>query len=341
MSTITTFGELMLRLKTPGFQRFMQSSELDASFGGGEANVAASLARLGHKSRWVSAVPANPVGDWALSVLLSLGVDVSHVLRKGERLGIYFLEAGASQRASQVIYDRAGSAISDVGPGDIDWGAVLAGSHWFHTTGITPALSDGCARAAEEALAAAKAAGAVTSVDVNYRKKLWSKAKAGEVMSRLMARTDVLIANEEDCESVFGIRAGETNVASGALEHDRYIDVARQILERFGSVQKVAITLRESKSASENGWSGLLVDRDGHAFSRRYDITIVDRVGAGDSFAAGLIHALLGGRDRQATVEFATAASALKHTIPGDLNLVSEAEIDALVGGDSSGRVQR
>jgi 2-dehydro-3-deoxygluconokinase len=341
MSTVTTFGELMLRLKTPGFQRFLQSSELDASFGGGEANVAASLARLGHSVRWISAVPDNPIGDWALSVLQGLGVDVRLVLRRGERLGIYFLEAGASQRASQVIYDRAGSAISGIGPGEIDWKTAFAGAAWFHTTGITPALSDGCASAVAEALTLAKAAGAVTSVDLNYRKKLWTKDKAREVMSQLMAHTDVLIANEEDCESVFGIRAGATAVESGSIEHERYLDVARQVLERFPSVQQVAITLRESKSASENGWSGLLVDREGHAFSRRYEITIVDRVGAGDSFAAGLIHALLAGRDRQATVEFATAASALKHTIVGDLNLVSEAEIEALVGGDGSGRVQR
>jgi 2-dehydro-3-deoxygluconokinase len=341
MSTIITFGELMLRLKTPGFQRFLQSSELDASFGGGEANVAAGLAQLGHTSRWVSAVPANLIGDWALTTLRGLGVDVRHVQRRGDRLGIYFLEAGASQRASQVIYDRAGSAVSGVGPGEIDWKAVFSGADWFHTTGITPALSESCAKAVEEALVLAKAAGAVTSVDVNYRKKLWSRARAGEVMTSLMAHTDVLIANEEDCESVFGIRAGATEVASGSLDHARYVDVARQILDRFAAVKRVAITLRESKSASENGWSGLLVDRDGHAFSRRYEITIVDRVGAGDSFAAGLIHALLAGRDRQAVVEFATAASALKHTIPGDLNLVSEAEIDALAGGDSSGRVQR
>jgi 2-dehydro-3-deoxygluconokinase len=341
MSTIITFGELMLRLKTPGFQRFLQSNELDASFGGGEANVAAGLARLGHTARWVSAVPANSIGDWALMTLQGLGVDVRHVQRRGDRLGIYFLEAGASQRASQVIYDRAGSAICSVAPGEIDWNTVAAGADWFHTTGITPALSESCAKAVEESLVLAKAAGATTSVDLNYRKKLWSKAKAGEVMTALMAHTDVLIANEEDCESVFGIRAGTTEVASGALDHARYVEVARQILERFAAVKRVAITLRESKSASENGWSGLLVDRDGHAFSRRYEITIVDRVGAGDSFAAGLIHALLAGRDRQAVVEFAAAASALKHTIPGDLNLVSEAEIDALVAGDSSGRVQR
>jgi 2-dehydro-3-deoxygluconokinase len=341
MPTVTTFGELMLRLKTPGFQRFIQSNTLEATFGGGEANVAASLARLGHQVRWVSAVPEGAIGDWALTSLRGLGVDVSHVLRQGERLGIYLLEAGASQRPSQVIYDRAGSAISELTAGEVPWGRVLSGSAWFHTTGITPALSEGAAASVLEALIIAKRSNITTSIDLNYRKKLWTKAQAGEVMSNLMAHTDVLIANEEDCESVFGIKAGKTEVASGSLEHERYLDVAGQALARFPNVQKVAITLRESKNASENGWSGLLVDREGHAFSRHYDITIVDRVGAGDSFAAGLVHALLAGRDRKEAVEFATAASALKHTIPGDLNLVTEAEIDSLAKGDVSGRVQR
>ncbi len=341
MAIVTTFGELMLRLKTPGFARFVQTPRLEATFGGGEANVAASLARFGHESRWVSAVPDNPIGEWALTTLRGLGVDVRSVLRKGDRLGIYFLEAGASQRASQVLYDRAGSAISSVGPGQVDWSRALAGARWFHTTGITPALSEGCAEATLEALSAARKAGITTSVDLNYRKKLWSKAKAGEVMAKLVEHTNVLIANEEDCESVFGIRAGSTDVASGTLQHDRYLDVTRQVLERFPSVKHAAITLRESKSASENGWSGLLADREGHAFSRHYDITLVNRVGAGDSFAAGLIHALIEGRDRQGAIEFATAASALKHTIPGDLNLVSIAEVEALVAGDGSGRVQR
>jgi 2-dehydro-3-deoxygluconokinase len=341
MPIVTTFGELMLRLKTPGFQRFIQSSTLEATFGGGEANVAAGLARLGHTVRWVSAVPEGAIGDWALTSLRGFGVDVNHVLRQGERLGIYMLEAGASQRPSQVIYDRAGSAISQVKPGQVPWDKVLSGAQWFHTTGITPALSEGAAASVLEALIIAKRSGITTSIDLNYRKKLWSKARAGEVMSNMMSHTDVLIANEEDCESVFGIRAGKTEVASGSLEHERYLDVAAQALARFPSIQRVAITLRESKNASENGWSGLLVDRQGHAFSRHYEITIVDRVGAGDSFAAGLIHALLAGKNRAESVEFATAASALKHTIPGDLNLVTEAEIDSLAKGDVSGRVQR
>jgi len=339
MAIVTTFGELMLRLKTPGFSRFAQTTSLEASFGGGEANVAVSLAALGHEARWVSALPENAVGEWALATLRGLGVDTRHVRRGGERLGIYFLESGASQRASQVVYDRAGSAVSALAPGAVAWGEALRGAAWFHTTGISPALSDSSARVTHEALVAARQLGATTSVDLNFRKKLWSKAKAKEVMTGLMAHTEVLIANEEDCDSVFDIRAG--SVESGTLDHGRYLNVATTVLERFPTLKRVAITLRESKSASENGWSALLVDRDGHAFSRHYDVTIVDRVGSGDSFAAGLIHALLDGRDRQAAVEFAAAASALKHSIPGDFNLVTLAEIEALVKGDGSGRVQR
>jgi 2-dehydro-3-deoxygluconokinase len=238
-----------------------------------------------------------------------------------------------------VVYDRAGSAVSELGPGSVDWNGVLAGASWFHTTGITPALSDGCAALALEALAAAERAGVRTSVDLNFRKKLWSKAKAREVMTKLMAHTDVLVANEEDCDSVFDIRAG--SVESGSLDRSRYVGVARAVLETFPRIESVAITLRESRSASENGWSALLADRDGHAFGREYDLRVIDRVGAGDSFAAGLIHALIAGKDRQAAVEFATAASALKHAIPGDFNLVNLAEIETLVRGDGSGRVQR
>jgi 2-dehydro-3-deoxygluconokinase len=339
MAMVVTFGELMLRLKTPGFTRFLSTQALEATFGGGEANVAVSLALWGHESRWVSAVPANPIGDWALATLRGLGVDTRHVKRSGERLGIYFLEGGASQRASQVVYDRAGSAVSELGPGAVAWEEVLAGARWFHTTGITPALSAGCAALAAEALAAAKRAGATTSVDLNFRKKLWSKAQAREAMTGLMAHTDVLIANEEDCESVFGIHAG--SVASGSLDRARYAAVATEVLARFPALTHVAITLRESRSASDNGWSALLADRDGHALSRQYDINVVDRVGAGDSFAAGLIHALIDGRERQAAVEFATAASALKHSIPGDFNLTPLSEVETLAQGDGSGRVRR
>ena len=339
MANVATFGEIMLRLKPPGFLRLGQSTELEATFGGGEANVAVSLARFGHDARFVSAIPANPVGDWCVQTLRGQGVDVRHCLRKGERVGIYFLEGGASQRASTVTYDRAGSAISQVGPGQIDWKAALAGTTWFHTTGITPALSDSCAAATAESLAAAKAAGLTTSMDLNFRKKLWSKAKAREVMTGLMKHVDVAIANEEDCESVFGITAG--SVTAGHLDRERYLDVAAQVLARFPAVKKVAITLRESHSASRNGWSGVLVDREGHAFAPKYELDVVDRVGGGDSFAAGLIHALLVSKSREQAIAWAVAASALKHSIIGDFNLVSAAEVDALVSGDGSGRVQR
>jgi 2-dehydro-3-deoxygluconokinase len=341
MATVTVLGELMLRLKTPGFQRFLQSSSLEASFGGGEANVAVSLVRMGHGARWVSALPPNPLGDWAMATLRGLGVDVSHVLRQGERIGIYFLEAGASQRPSQVVYDRAGSAVAGLGPGQVDWGRALDGAGWLHTTGITPALSEGSAAVAREALEAAHASAITTSVDLNYRRKLWSKARAAEVMASLMPYTDVLFANEEDAEAVFGIQAPGTRVTSGTLDRARYLDVAAELFSRFPALKRVGITLRESKSASDNGWSALLADRDGHAFSRHYDLTVIDRVGAGDAFAAGVIHALLVGMGRQAAVEFAAAASALKHSIPGDFNLVSLSEIEALAAGDASGRVER
>ncbi len=339
MATVVTFGEIMLRLKPPGVLRLGQSDALEATFGGGEANVAVSLARFGHAARFVSAIPANPVGDWCARQLRGHGVDLAHCLRQGDRLGIYFLEAGASQRASTVTYDRAGSAISAVGPGSVRWSDALPGATWFHTTGITPALSDSCAAAVGEALRAAKAAGATTSLDLNYRKKLWSKAKAQEVMSGLMTHVDVVVANEEDCESVFGIRAGD--VTSGHIDRDRYLDVAAQVMKRFPAVKRVAITLRESHSASRNGWSGVLVDRDGHAFAPKYELDVVDRVGGGDSFAAGLIHALLSGKSREQAIAWAVAASALKHSIGGELNLGSAAEGDALVAGDGSGRVQR
>jgi len=341
MSTIVSFGELMLRLKSPGFLRFEQSPALEATFGGGEANVAVSLAGFGHQTRFVSAIPANPIGDWAVAELRKHGVEVRWLLRQGERLGIYFLEGGASQRASQVVYDRAGSAISQVQPGQAKWSEAFAGAQWFHLTGITPALSDSAAAASLESLKAAKAAGLRTSLDLNFRKKLWTPAKAQQVMTGLMGHVDVVIANEEDCEKVFGIKAGGTEVAHGQLDHARYVEVAAQVMARFPAVSQVAITLRESHSASRNGWSGLLADRQGHAFSRHYELDIVDRVGGGDSFAAGLIHGLITGADRQRAIELAVAASALKHSISGDFNLVSLAEVEALVAGDGSGRVQR
>ena len=341
MATIATFGEIMLRLKPPGFDRFLQTQALEATFGGGEANVAVSLARFGHVGRFVSALPANPIGDWAVSNLQRYGVDTTAILRQGERVGIYFLEAGASQRASNVVYDRAHSAISAIGPGDIDWASALEGAEWFHMTGITPALSPSAAAASKEALEAAKVAGCTVSMDLNFRKKLWTSEQAQSVMSGLMPFVDVAIGNEEDAEKVFGITAAGSDVSGGELAHARYEDVAAQLRARFPNLQRVAITLRESHSASHNGWSAMLVEGEGTSFSKHYDITIVDRVGGGDSFAAGLIHALLAGKDRQAAIEFAVAASCLKHSILGDYNLVSVEEVERLAGGDASGRVQR
>lgn len=330
----------MMRLATPGHLRLSQATSLEKTFGGGEANVAVSLALFGNSAKLVTRLPKNDLGEACIQKIRSFGVDTSEILRGGERIGIYFLESGASQRASTVTYDRAHSAISTVSPSDLDWAKIFAGADWFHLTGITPALSDAAAQASIEAAAAARAAGLTVSCDLNFRKKLWNTEKAGRVMSDVVKNVDYCIANEEDAEKVFGIKAGSTEVTEGKLDHDRYVDVAEQLTSRFG-FKGVAITLRESFSASRNGWSALLYTEGKAHFSRRYDITIVDRVGGGDSFAAGLIHALGNGRNAPDAVEFAVAASCLKHTVSGDLNLVSLAEVEALVGGDGSGRVQR
>ena len=336
--TIVTFGEIMMRLATPGHLRFAQTPQLDVTFGGGESNVAASLAQFGHDARFVTRLPKNEWGDRAVSTLRGLGVDTSHIARGGDRIGVYFLESGAGPRASNVIYDRADSAISNIGQGDIDWPAVFEGAMWFHWTGITPALGRGPLGEVARACKAAKAAGCTISVDLNFRKKLWTSAKANEAMTPLMEHVDVCIANEEDAEKVFDIKGSDAH--TGELSHDRYVDVARQLADGF-EFERVAITLRESISASRNGWSALLLDRGEPHFSTKYDLDIIDRVGGGDSFAAGLIHALLDGKSGKAAVDWATAASALKHTILGDVNLVSVAEVDRLAGGDASGRVQR
>ncbi len=338
MSDVVTFGEIMMRLATPGYLRFAQTSNLELTYGGGEANVAVSLVNYGLTANFVTRLPKNDMGQRALNELRGLGVGTGHIVRGGDRIGIYFLESGASQRASKVTYDRAHSAISEIKPGEVNWQEVFAGARWFHWTGITPALSDCAAAVVEEACIAAKAAGVTVSVDLNYRKKLWTKQRAGEVMSKLMKYVDVCIANEEDAESVFGIHGAE--VTSGKIEHAQYEDVARQLTERFGFKQ-VAITLRESHSASHNGWSAMLW-KDGQAhFSRKFQLQIVDRVGGGDSFAGGLIFASLRGDDAQKAIEFAVAASALKHTISGDYNRVALDEVETLVKGDGSGRVQR
>lgn len=337
---VVCFGEIMLRLSPPGYSRFVQTQVFDAVYGGGEANVAVSLANFGLDSWFVTKVPKHEIGQAAIDSLRRYGVRTECVARGGERLGIYFLETGAAQRPSKVLYDRSGSAISQVTPGEFDWGRIMDGASWFHFTGITPALGDGPAAVTLEAVKAAKAKGVKVSADLNYRKKLWSPEKANRVMSGLMEYVDVAVGNEEDAEKVFGIKAAGSDVTAGKLDREGYREVARQLKDKF-NLEKVAITLRESISASDNDWSGMLYDgRDFH-FSRPYKIHIVDRVGGGDSFAAGLIYALLAGKDSEAALAFAVASSCLKHTIVGDFNHVSVEEVEALAGGDASGRVQR
>lgn len=337
---VVTFGEIMLRLSPPGYQRFVQANSFDVVYGGGEANVAASLANYGLDSYFVSKVPKHEIGQSAVDHLRRYGVHTDYVVRDGDRLGIYFLEVGASQRPSKVVYDRANSAISQVKAGEFDWDQILDGADWFHFTGITPALGDGAAAATLEAVQAAKTKGVKVSADLNYRKKLWTPEKASQVMSKLMEYVDVVIGNEEDAEKVFGIKAGSTDVTSGQIDQEGYQQVARKLVERFG-FEKVAITLRESISASDNNWSALFYDGREFYRSRVYKVHIVDRVGGGDSFGGGLIYSLLTGKTPQDALEFAVAASALKHSIFGDFNLVSAAEVETLAGGDGSGRVQR
>jgi 2-dehydro-3-deoxygluconokinase len=341
-TTVVTFGEIMLRLSPPGFERFFQSPVLSATFGGGEANVAISLAQFGLNSVYVTALPKHAIGEGALRTLRAHGVDTSHVVRGGDRVGIYFAETGASQRASSVIYDRAHSAISELAADAVNWDRVMAGAQWFHVTGITPALGERAAAATATAIAAAKRAGARVSVDLNFRKKLWSEAKAQATMKPLMSNVDVVIANEEDLQSVLGVHVAGADVASGALDVSGYRAAAETVSREFGP-SFVAVTLRESLSASDNGWSAVLWDGKAQTLhqSQRYVVRLVDRIGGGDSFAAGLIYAILAGRPLDASLRFAVAASALKQTIPGDVNAVTIAEVDALASGDASGRVQR
>jgi 2-dehydro-3-deoxygluconokinase len=342
MSKVVCFGELMLRLSPPGFERFLQSPTFSATFGGGEANVAVGLAHLGLESHYVTRLPAHAIGDAAVRALRAEGVRADHVLRGGDRVGIYFAETGASQRASTVVYDRAHASISDARPGMFAWPAIFTDAAWFHVTGITPALGPSVADCTREAIDAARRAGARVSIDLNYRKKLWTETRAREVMRSLVASADVIIANEEDIQSSLGLQVPGADVLAGALHAGGYREVAAHVAAEFG-VKQVAITLRESYSASRNGWSAVLFDATTAAFyeSQRYDVTIVDRIGGGDSFAAGLIFGLVSGRTPEASLRFAVAASALKQTIPGDFNRVSAAEIDLLAGGDASGRVQR
>lgn len=342
MAKIVTFGEIMLRLAPQGYQRFQQAHCFDAVYGGAEANVAVSLANYGMDAHYVTAVPANPIGDAAMNALKTFGVDVSDVVRSKKRLGIYFCEKGVSMRPSKVVYDRADSAIANVKPGDFDWDKIFEGADWFHWTGITPALGGEMPEACLQACKAAKEKGVTVSCDLNYRKKLWSREQAGEVMAKLLPYVDVCIANEEDAKDVFGIEAENTDINSGKLDHAGYISVARQIAQRFGC-KKVAITLRGSLSASDNDWAGMLYDAasDKAVFSPTYRIHIVDRVGGGDSFGGGLIYALMSGKDDQAAINFAVAASCLKHSIEHDFNQMSVAEVEALAAGNASGRVQR
>ena len=342
MPKVVTFGEIMLRLSPPGFERFLQSPMFVATFGGGEANVSTSLARFGLESYYVTRLPKNDIGEAAVRALRSEGVRTDFIVRGGDRIGVYFVEAGASQRASTVIYDRAQSAISQLEPGTVDWAKVFQGADWFHVTGITPALGDRGAACTREALEAAKKAGARVSVDLNFRKKLWTEAQAQKVMRPLMSHVDLVIANEEDIQSVLGLEVPNTDVTAGHLNLDGYKQVAQRLSKEFGP-SLVAITLRESVSASDNGWSAALWDQKTGAFvqSQHYDVRLVDRIGGGDSFAAGIIYGLVTGRDPEASLRFAVAASALKQTIPGDFNRVTVAEVDNLAKGDASGRVQR
>ncbi len=340
MKKIVTFGEIMMRLNPEGYERFVQADKFETSYAGGEANVAVSLAGYGMNAAFVSKVPSHEIGQCAVNELRRFGVDTSMMVRGGERLGIYFCEKGASQRASKVIYDRAGSAISKASAADFDWEKIFEGADWFHFTGITPALGGELPEICLAACRAAKKLGVKVSCDLNFRKKLWSSKEAEAVMSTLMPYVNVCIANEEDAKDVFGIEAEDTDLNAGKVNHDGYISVARQLTERFG-FDMVAITLRESISASDNGWAAMLYS-DGKAyFSPTYKVHIVDRVGGGDSFGGGLIYSLLSGYDEQKAINFAVAASCLKHTIEHDFNLVSVAEVEALAGGNASGRVQR
>jgi len=340
MKKVVTFGEIMLRLSPPDYQRIVQANNLDVTYGGGEANVAASLANFGADSYFVTKLPENLLGQAAINHLRRFGVSTEYVLKGGERLGIYFAEKGASQRPSVVVYDRAYSSVSSIKNGEIDWEKVFYQKDWFHFTGITPALGDGPAEVTKEAVKAAKKLGLTVSCDLNYRKKLWSQKKAKNVMSQLMEYVDVLVGNEEDAEKVFGIKAETADIVGGKLDDDGYKRVAVKLAKKF-NFDKVAITLRESYSASDNGWSALLYDGKDFYKSKEYKIHIVDRVGGGDSFCGALVYALLENKSPQVAVEFAVAASCLKQTIPGDFNHVDVTEVETLAGGDGSGRVQR
>ena len=342
MARIVTFGELMLRLQPFNYERFVQAQSVEFTFGGGEANVAVSLANYGMDAAFVSKLPAHSIGQAAVNSLRRYGVDTSLIVRGGERVGIYYNEKGASQRGSVCIYDRKYSAIQQATTADFDWEKIFDGAEWFHFTGITPALGANVVEICREACKAAKAKGIKISCDLNYRGKLWTRAEAREAMTDLCQYVDVCISNEEDAKDVFGIEAEATDIYAGELNHEGYKSVAKQLADKFG-FEMVAITLRESHSAFDNGWSAMLfnVKDNEYCFSKKYDLHIIDRVGGGDSFGGGLIYSLLTGKSTQAAVEFAVAASALKHSIEGDYNMVTVAEVEKLAGGDGSGRIQR
>ncbi len=340
MGKIVTFGELMIRLQPYNYERFVQADHLEFTFGGGEANVSVSLANFGLDAAFVTKLPAHAIGQAAVNSLRRYGVDTSLIVRGGDRVGIYFNEKGASQRPSVCIYDRAHSSIAEASTADFDWDKIFEGAEWFHFTGITPALGPNVVEICKEACKAAKAHGVKISCDLNYRGKLWTRAEAREAMTELCKYVDVCISNEEDAKDVFGIEAENTNITSGELNKEGYKSVARQLMEKFG-FEKVAITLRESKSAFDNDWSAMLYDGENYCFSKLYHLHIIDRIGGGDSFGGGLIYALTNGYDTQSAVEFAVAASALKHSVEGDYNMMTVAEVQKLAGGDGSGRVQR
>ena len=340
MSKVVTIGEIMLRLSSPFNSRFVQSQSFDVNYGGGEANVAVSLANYGHNAYFVSKVPAHEIGDCAVNSLRKFGVHTDYIARGGDRLGIYYLETGASMRPSKVIYDRAHSSISEANPSDFDFDKIFENADWFHWSGITPAISDKSAEILRLALISAKKHGVTVSCDLNFRKKLWTSEKAISIMRPLMQYVDVCIGNEEDAQLCLGFKP-DSDVTGGKTDASGYKEIFKQMKEEFG-FKYVVSTLRESFSATHNGWKALIYNGEEFYESKRYDINpIIDRVGGGDSFAGGLIHGLLKYKDQGKALEFAVAASALKHTIPGDYNCVSEKEVETLMGGDASGRVQR
>ncbi len=340
MNNVITFGELMLRLAPNGYLRFVQSEEFEATFGGAEANVCVSLANFGEHATFVTKLPDHEIGQMAVNSLRKFGVDTTKIVRGGNRVGIYYCEKGASQRPSKVIYDRANSSIAEASEEDFDWDKIFEGAKWFHFTGITPALSDGTAKITLAACKKAKEKGITVSCDLNFRKKLWTKEKAGKVMGEICNYVDYCIANEEDAKDVFGIEAENSDINGGKLDKNGYISVAKRLTEKF-NFKGVAITLRESFSANDNDWSGMLYTEGQAYFSKKYSMHIVDRVGGGDSFGAGLIYSLVNNKSPLEAVEFAVAASCLKHSVEGDYNMVSVNEVESLSKGNGSGRVQR